>query len=248
MTNFLKKATAAVATLALASSMFAGAAFAAPGDYSFFGEADYISPGNASPRAVETVSDADPGYGGVDYVIPAGTTFADLDNLGTDFNVTDDNCGAGSPRFQVNVTDGINSGNIFVYLGPPPGYNTCTPNTWTTSGDLLEGANLIDTSQLPLGAFYDPYATALTKYGAYTVTGVQLVIDSGWNATASGGDGEQTVLFDNTLIDGTVYTYELNTPTSKDACKKDGWKDLEDANSNPFKNQGQCVSYFNHNS
>jgi len=35
-------------------------------------------------------------------------------------------------------------------------------------------------------------------------------------------------------------------PTSKDACKKNGYKNLTDANGNPFKNQGQCVSYFNH--
>jgi hypothetical protein len=32
-------------------------------------------------------------------------------------------------------------------------------------------------------------------------------------------------------------------PTDKDQCKKDGWK----AFGNMFKNQGQCVSYTNHN-
>lgn len=37
-----------------------------------------------------------------------------------------------------------------------------------------------------------------------------------------------------------------NTPTSKDQCKKDGYKDLQDANGQTFRNQGQCVSYFNH--
>lgn len=217
-------------------------AFAASG-YSFFGEAEYISPGNGSTRAVKTVSDADPGYGGIDYDVPAGTTFADLQALSTDFNVTDDNCKNGSPRFQVNATNGTNSGNIFVYLGPPPGYSTCVPSVWTNSGDLLEGVNPIDTSQLPAGTFYDPYATALTKYGSYTVTGVQLVTDAGY----AFGDGEQTILFDNTVVDDKTYTYEANTPTSKDQCKKDGWKTLEDANGQPFKNQGQCVSYFNHN-
>ena len=29
-------------------------------------------------------------------------------------------------------------------------------------------------------------------------------------------------------------------PTSKDQCKKGGWTEFG------FKNQGQCVSYFNH--
>lgn len=35
----------------------------------------------------------------------------------------------------------------------------------------------------------------------------------------------------------------VGPPTSKDQCKKDGWKIF---NNPPFKNQGECVSYFNH--
>jgi hypothetical protein len=232
--------------VALVFALIATAVFAASG-YSFFGEAGYISPGNASSRAAYTVSDASPGYGGIDFDIPAGTTFADLQSLSTDYNVTDDNCGGGSPRFQVNVTNGTNSGSIMVYLGPPPAYALCPPNVWVNSGDLLEGVNPIDTSQLPAGTFYDPYAVAVTKYGSYLVTGVQLVIDSSWNPVATGGDGEQTVWFDNTNIDGTLYTYEPNVPGNKEQCKRGGWQNLEDANGQPFKNEGQCVSYFNHN-
>lgn len=38
-----------------------------------------------------------------------------------------------------------------------------------------------------------------------------------------------------------------NTPASKDACKKDGWKALQDSNGNAFKNQGQCVAWVEHN-
>ena len=35
-----------------------------------------------------------------------------------------------------------------------------------------------------------------------------------------------------------------STPTSKEQCKKDGWKDFKDENGNPlFKNQGDCVSF-----
>ncbi len=36
----------------------------------------------------------------------------------------------------------------------------------------------------------------------------------------------------------------VGPPTSKDECKKDGWKTF---NNPTFKNQGQCVSYTNHN-
>jgi hypothetical protein len=237
-----QKIASAAAGAALVLTTLAGTALAANG-YSLFGEASYVSPGNASTRAVKTVSDTDPGFGGIDYDIAAGTTFADLQALSTDYMFeSDDSCMGGSPRFQVAVEDPVSgdAGNIFVYIGPPPNYTGCPAGVWLNSGDLLEGVNPIDTTQLSGGTFYDPYATALTKYGSYNVTGVQLVTDGGWAAN----DGEQTVTFDNTLVDETLYDYEPNVPTSKDECKNGGWQELEGANGQPFKNQGDCVSYF----
>src|SRR4051794_21899821 len=90
-------------------------ALAAQGD-SLFGDATVVSPGNASPHAVQLRSDSDPGYGGVDFNVPAGTTFADLNSLATDYKFeADDTCGNGSPRFQINVTvPNVGTKNIFV--------------------------------------------------------------------------------------------------------------------------------------
>ena len=131
-----------------------------------------------------------------------------------------------------------------MYIGPPPNYTGCPPIVWTNTGDLLEGVNPIDTSQLNGGTFYDPYAAAFIKYGSYIVTGVQVVVDSGF---AFGG--EQTAFVDNTNIDGTTYTYdEAGHPTSKDDCKNGGWMNLVDDEGDAFKNQGDCVSYTNHSS
>ncbi len=228
------------------SMLFVSSASAATG-YTFFGDADYSDPGNGSLRAVETMSDADPGHGGIEFDIAEGTTLADLGELSTDYNVTDDNCAAGSPRFQIEVSNGVDSGNIFVYLGPEPNYTPCDTDMWINSGNLLEGTNMIDTSQLDGGMFYDPYETALTKYGTYEVMSVSLVSDGGWNAVASGDDGEQTVWFDNTMVGETLYTYELvmNTPTTKDQCKHGGWESLENEDGMPFRNQGQCMQYVN---
>ncbi|HEY0010729.1 MAG TPA: hypothetical protein VGB97_02325 [Candidatus Paceibacterota bacterium] len=188
-------------------------------------------------------SSADNDYGVAVFEVPAGTTFADLGNLSTDYNVTDDGCMGGSPRFQVRVDTGSGIKNIFSYLGPQPNYTDCALNTWTNSGDLLSDARSIDTSQLAGGTFYDTYEHALAAYGSYPVVSVQLVADAGWAAT----DAEQTVIFDNVVIDGTIYNFTptppaTTTPTSADQCKKGGWQDF----SNPsFKNQGQCVSHFN---
>jgi hypothetical protein len=36
-------------------------------------------------------------------------------------------------------------------------------------------------------------------------------------------------------------------PTAVQQCKDGGWQTLTDASGSPFKNQGQCVSYFIHN-
>ena len=225
---------------ALALTVAIGAALAAPG-YTLFGEATVVPGGNPG-NAVKMVSDAAPGYGGVDYAVPAGTTFADLQTLSTDYKFeTDDSCGGGSPRFQVDVTNGTDTGTIFVYIGPPPAYTLCPANVWLSTGDLLEGVNPIDTSQLDGGTFYDPYATALVKYGSYTVTGVQVVTDGGWFFA----DGEQTAFVDNTNIDGVIYTYDKSEPTTKDDCKDGGWMDLVNGDGDAFKNQGDCVSYTN---
>ena len=232
---------------ALALTIGVGVAFASHIGYHLFGDATIVAgehPGNGN--SVKLTSDVSPGYGGIDFDIASGMTFAQLDMLATDYKFeADDSCGGGSPRFQVNVTNGTDTGNIFVYIGPPPAYTLCPPNVWLNTGDLLEGVNPIDTSQLDLGTFYDPYATALAKYGSYIVTGVQLVADGSWFFPFP-DDGEQTVFIDNTNIDGTIYTYdEKGHPATKDDCKNGGWMNFVKDDGSAFKNQGDCVSYVN---
>ena len=79
------------------------------------------------------------------------------------------------------------------------------------------------------------HAIALWTRGA----GVQLVVDSGYAFP----DGEQTVVIDNTNIDGKIYTYDQ--PRDKDECKDGGWQGLTREDGSKFKNQGDCVSYTN---
>lgn len=222
------------------AGLFAAAVvtFAANG-YTFAGEADYVTPGYNSMRAVQMVSGTDPGFGAVEFTVPGGTTFADLDTLATDFFATA--CGGGSPRFQVNVVDQHGDPkNIFVYLGDQPSY-TCTPNTWLSSGDLLATGMFVDTSQVG-GTFYDPYDTAVATYGSLEVTGIDMATDGSWLF------GSQTVQADNVDIDGTIYTFEPSAAEMKASCKKDGWQtyngSAEQGGFGPFKNQGQCVSTF----
>jgi hypothetical protein len=236
--------------LAFASS---AAAFHSPEHYSLFGDAEYVSPGHNSDRAVLLTSDSasSTAWGGIEFGVTASTTYADLTTLSTEYMLASgDMCGGGSPRFQIAVEDPStgDSGNIFVYLGDAPNY-TCTGGTWLSSGDLL-GSGTVDTSQLDGGTFYDPYASSTEKYGDYIVTDISLVADAGWSSTASGGDGVQAVTVDNTVINSTTFTYEEPAPTTpgdKNACKDGGWMSMTDTDGNAFKNQGQCVSFIERN-
>ncbi len=180
-----------------------------------FGDATMLNAGGNPGGVLQIRSDAmvAPNYGGISFDDLNGSAFSSLTTIGTDFNVTDDNCGAGAPRIDVAVTNGVDSGNISLYLGPAPSFNSCTPNTWTSSGNLVDGSHTLDTSQLTGGTFYDTYAHALSAYGSYTITGIQVVTDGSWNSTATGGDGEQTILIDNTVINSATYAY---TPQPQD--------------------------------
>ena len=230
------KKIAGVGLLFILSGIFAAVAAVGTG-YSLFGQAAYVSPGNNSNRAVKLVADsgANPAvYSGIDFTVPPNLTINDLNTLSTDYRFTASSCGLGSPRFGIQL-DGV-SGTIFVYIGPPPSYTGCPANIWANTGNLLTAASLVDTSQLPGGTFYDPWSAAQSRYSGKVVTDIFLVSDNGPANT-------QTVSIDNTNVNGTVYDYEF---ASKDDCKNDGWRNFTFA-PGPFKNQGQCVSYFARN-
>lgn len=67
------------------------------------------------------------------------------------------------------------------------------------------------------------------------------------SASDEGLDGYLDNVVVNTTSEETIYDFELaNEPGLKDVCKKGGFEGLTDALGKSFKNQGQCVSYFNH--
>jgi hypothetical protein len=216
----------AIAAAGLGLALSTGPALAA-GGYTLFGDASLVHPGNNSQTAVQLRS-AGTGFGGIDFGIPAGTTFSQIQILSTDYQFTSGSCGGGAPRFSINV-DGANA---FVYIGPPPNYTGCPPNFWANTGNLALATSFVDTSQLPGGTFYDTFAAADLKYGLDVVTGIQLVTDAGWMF------GTQTVLIDNVTINDATFSFE-----SAQSCKDGGWRQFT-SSPGPFKNQGDCVSSF----
>jgi hypothetical protein len=226
-----------VVSIALAFALvFAAGVFAAASNYSLFGDAELKSPGNSSPTAAQIRSSATvaPNYGGVNFVVPDGLTVGDLDTLSVEYKFTAGECAAGSPRFQINVSDGTVEHNIFVYLGSAEHPNDCGGTSWIPTGNLVDLTDVVDSTQLPGGGYQQSWSDVQNLYGTYEVTGIQFVTDS-YYAVAG---GIQTVLADNVRINNTTFSFE-----SANSCKNGGWQNFASA-PGPFSNQGQCVSYF----
>ena len=188
----------------LGLALFVAPTFAATG-YTLFGGADYVSPGNASSRAVELVSNSTDLYSGINFNVPSGATLGNLTGLSTDYKITVGDCVGGSPRFSLNYDNNPDT-NIFVYIGPTPNFTGCTLNTWQNTGNFIGASDLrYDTSQMG-GTFYDTYANAVSLTSSHVLTGISLVLDGAWKMN-------QTVLIDNTNVNSTIYDYELPTYT-----------------------------------
>lgn len=113
------------------------------------------------------------------YSLPAGTTFANLTQLSTQFDPIAGGCGGGSPRFTLHLASGK---NVFVYLGPSPNFTGCALNTWQSSGNLIgnNDTGRYDTSQVQAGTQVSTYSAALALVGSQDVTSIDLTVDSGW--------------------------------------------------------------------
>jgi hypothetical protein len=180
------------------------------------------------------------------------TTFATLTTLSTEFNVTDDDCSGGSPRFQVKVQTPGGEKNVFVYLGPAPSFTGCSQNMWIASGNLIGSTDgRFDTSQVQAGTQVSTYAQALALVGSYQVTGISIVVDSGW----AFADKEQTVQARNVKVNGSTFFEPAGPkpPTSglnpAQACKKlrsdmgaDAFRIAYGKNKNGKNAFGKCVS------
>ena len=142
--------------------------------------------------------------------------FEDLKVLSTEYNVTDDDCGAGSPRFQIKV----GGKNVFVYLGPAGTFTGCAKDTWLSTGNLVGTADAcrVDTSQIAGGTQCSTWAAAVTLLGAQAVEGISLVVDSSWNSPSQANpaftDKEQTVLVRNVKLNGTTFFAPVAPPTT----------------------------------
>lgn len=247
-----RKAIVAIAAFT-AMMAAAGAATAAGITPSLFGGATQES---SDVRLVSDLTDTSTAndYSGIAFTLPAGTTFAQLSTLSTEFDPIAGGCGGGSPRFSIKLASGK---NVFVYFGPSPSFTGCSLNAWQSTGNLIgnNDTGRYDTSQVQAGTQSNTYSGALSLIGSQQVTEIDLVADSGWFFTPK----SQTVLVRNVDINGQVFV----TPTQgnggsgggnpsqrcrheRDSDGKDAFEHTWGTNHNRHNAFGKCVSAMAH--
>jgi hypothetical protein len=184
------------------------------------------------------------------------TTFASITTLSAEFDVTDDDCKAGSPRFQVRVQTPSGEKNVFVYLGPAPSFTGCSTGVWIASGNLIGSPDSrFDTSQVQSGTQASTHAQALGVVGSFQVTAIAIVVDSSF----AFDDKEQTVKVRNVKVnDATFFRPEAPRPPAggvtsnpAKACLKaraemraDAFRAFFGTNRNGANAFGKCVSWM----
>jgi hypothetical protein len=158
-------------------------------------------------------SDGTFSYGNMVMYPMRGATLDQLTSLQTDYYVDDgavgSNCfGGGSPRFDIVVSNGTETGSlpeIHVYLGTYPAFADCpAKNMWMSTGNFAADAAGLrwDTSQVCPGTFYNTYSVAVTCANAlgYKINAILVSTDGGWFGTNAGPGTGQTFLFRNIQV------------------------------------------------
>ena len=192
---------AAAAACALAVS---APALAADGTTLFGGAT--VDDGVATLVANTGNTSATDDFSGVTVPVPTGLMFGQITQLSAEFNVTDDDCAAGSPRFQIKV----GGKNVHVAFGPAGTLTGCVQNTWLSTGNLTQAQASecrVDTSQFVGGTQCSSWAAAVTLLGSQPVEGVNLVVDASWTGSTSAAfaDKEQTVLVRNVMLNDKTF-------------------------------------------
>ena len=140
-------------------------------------------------------------FGALGFPIASGLTLAQITQLWAEFNVTDDDCSGGSPRFAINFVPTRTSSYTSIRRRRSRGG---TANTWLSTGNLVGASDAcrVDTSQiLPGTQCTATWASAVALLGTRPILSISLVVDSGW----SQADNEQTVQVRNVRINNDTY-------------------------------------------
>lgn len=124
------------------------------------------------------------------------------------------------------------------YALSPTGFNTTTPYQAVTS-DMAAGSSYATNEVTTANNTVSLTCNATTPFALVGYTSGNTAM-AAQNATPS----TTSPAFSNLQNDKYVIVWNKTChPTTKNQCKNDGWKTFVNPS---FENQGQCVSYFNH--
>lgn len=150
------------------------------------------------------------------------------------------------PSYQLLVDlNGATTGGFTTFVYEPYQNGVVTPGVWQ-QWDVDQGTFWSSRSFTDGGT-----CTVLAGGGGapfYMLQQLQTMcpdaVAVGFGVNIGSNNPGYVVRTDAVVFNGTTYNFELvNQPSSKDACKKDGYKNYTDAEGAAFKNQGACVSH-----
>ena len=187
------------------------------------------------------------------YMHSAATPLADVTELGYYTKQNSASFVGGDPSYQLPVClEGVSgtgcANSSFTTLVFEPYQNgTVTPGIWqqwdVDSGQFWSSRSFTGSGSCAVvaGGGGPPF---------YTLAGLKAACPSavvvGFGVNIGSNNPSYDVETDLVDFNGTTYDFEpYVVASSKDQCKKDGWKDVRRADGSSFKNQGDCIQYVN---
>jgi hypothetical protein len=207
---------------------------------------DSSAPGSPNFGALQLTTDATT-TSKAQYLHDANTALADVNDLSYSTKQNSASFIGGDPSYQLLVDlNGSAVGGFTTFVYEPYQNGVVTPGVWQ-SRDVDSGQFWSSRS------FSEGTCTVVAGGGGapfYTLAQLQTTcpdaVAVGFGVNIGSNNPSYNVEADLVNFNGTTYNFEpFQTPADKDACKKDGYKNLTDQNGQPFKNQGQCVSWTN---
>lgn len=170
------------------------------------------------------------------YVKAGNGTIAPSVQFSVDQDVTDSNTGwqgriVYEPYLNGTVTD-----------GQWQNWSTAGGQWWLTKPGLF-GDQCGQSSPCSLSTLISAYPNIGVNGGNNDQ--ILFKAGTGWTTDFVGNVDALTVTFANS---STTYDFEpYQTVSNTDQCKNNGYKNVRDGNGQEFKNQGQCVSWVQHN-
>ncbi|HET7673360.1 MAG TPA: hypothetical protein VFK11_02515 [Candidatus Saccharimonadales bacterium] len=210
---------------------------------------DTTAPGDPNNGALQLTTDAST-TAKAQYLHENDTLLADVNDLSYSTKQNSASFLEGDASYQLLVDlNGSAEGGFTTFVYEPYQNGVVTPGIWQSwdvdSGQFWSSRSFTDggTCNITAGGGGAPFYTL-----ADLQTNCPDAVAVGFGVNVGSNNPSYDVEADLVQFNDTIYNFEpFATPRDKDACKNDGYMALSDQNGQPFKNQGQCVAYANHN-